>query len=471
MNILEAPVMMENHDQALQAWQQAGIQQAVLVHVDAHIDFGWIPQADLDEIDPDAPQPMLNPLVISRRTMLTIGNYICPAVWQGIVRKFYWVVPEASMSSRRGRRFIVRQLKRLVPGSAGKPVRVQAGALRCELAGCELIVCTLGALERINEPVLLDIDVDFLLTPRIWNDLEPGRLPWIMPEELLKRLSEKTAVVRMLTIAYSVEGGYTPLRFKYLGDELAQLSAGKEPVTAALKRRALAHERRGQWQQAGALYCQAGTCDPSDASIPYTLCSLFLEQGVGDVGSAAAGYRRCVALDRSYATSYNNRGILYLQQGRIERARKAFTDFLEIDGQNPSVFNGLGHICLAKKNYSQAAGWFDRCLAQERTHAAALLGKALALMQAGSPAEAVTLLEELARLRPDDPQSYYWLGRICQRRNNVTAAADRFKQAVMRGWTGPGIHVRLAWLCLQRRMFVRCREECCRAIEEWLVCR
>lgn len=466
MKIAEAPVLMEDHDKALAAWQRAGVRQSVLVHVDAHIDFGWIPGTDLDEIDPQAPQPMLNPLITPRRRMLTIGNYIYPAIKQGIVKKFYWVVPEPTFSSVRGRRYILKQLQLLSRCGDSAAPTIRSGVICCRLAGCELVVCTLGSLEVIGEPVLLDIDVDFLLTPQVWNDLDPHRLPWIMPEELWERLSGSIADVRLLTIAYSVEGGYTPLRFKYLGDDLAQLSRGKQPATAALKRQALAFERRRQWAQACAVYRSAAEADPHDASLAYTLCALFLQHRVGDRVTAAGNYRRALILDRTYTTSYNNRGILYLQQGKTDRALLAYREFLAIDGGNPSVFNGLGHVFLEQKRFSEALTWFDRCLAEESTHAAALLGKALVLIQQGGVGEAVVLLEGLSRLKPDDAQSFYWLGRIYQRQHRLAAACDCFKQAVMRGWAGPGIHLRLAWLYLRRRMFLRLREECLRALEE-----
>ena len=50
---------------------------------------------------------------------------------------------------------------------------------------------------------------------------EHGALPWCWPDELVSRLRAKRLRAELATIAYSVEAGYTPLRWKYLGDELA----------------------------------------------------------------------------------------------------------------------------------------------------------------------------------------------------------------------------------------------------------
>ncbi len=43
---IEQIVMMENHDDAYHAWKKAGFRDRIVIHVDAHIDFGWIAERD-----------------------------------------------------------------------------------------------------------------------------------------------------------------------------------------------------------------------------------------------------------------------------------------------------------------------------------------------------------------------------------------------------------------------------------------
>ncbi|MFZ6016554.1 MAG: hypothetical protein ACOYU0_02855 [Nitrospirota bacterium] len=62
-----------------------------------------------------------------------------------------------------------------------------------------------------------------MLTGSIWDGTNPKRTPWILPERLVERLTLKGITVDILTISYSVEGGFTPLRYKYLGEELCLL--------------------------------------------------------------------------------------------------------------------------------------------------------------------------------------------------------------------------------------------------------
>src|SRR5271156_61451 len=74
--------LMENHDQAYYAWRDAGVRDGVLVHIDAHHDM-WC---------------------IEDNRCITIANFICPALREGIVREAYWVVPDRSLKDTHGRR-------------------------------------------------------------------------------------------------------------------------------------------------------------------------------------------------------------------------------------------------------------------------------------------------------------------------------------------------------------------------------
>ena len=59
--------LMENHDQAYFVWKDAGVRDKILVHVDAHDDLSWV--AD--------------------RSSLNIGNFICQALKEGMVREIF----------------------------------------------------------------------------------------------------------------------------------------------------------------------------------------------------------------------------------------------------------------------------------------------------------------------------------------------------------------------------------------------
>jgi Tfp pilus assembly protein PilF len=481
VNLPKQIVMMEDHDKAYYAWKQRGVRERILVHVDAHIDFGWVPEIDLDEIGPGAFDPskaakeglLLNPFLKSRKKMVNIGNYIFPAIKEGMIKKFYWVVPQKSWQSARGKKYITKQLKQLLKikrCSGGELARTDEN-LSCRIMGIEVVVCCLESLTRIEEPVLLDVDVDFMLTDRIWDDLNPQRRPWIFPQELFKMISGKINDIDILTLAYSVEGGFTPLKFKYLGDELRllfedKLSAGTLKIMQ-YKRKALDLEKEKKRADAIQAYKEILSIDDSDASVYFNLALLCMEVGSKNEKIAGLYYNEAVRRDRSYASVYNNYGILYLRYNRLPRAQREYKKFLKLDQDNPDVFNGLGHISLTQKRYTAAGEFFDRCLAFRKDHPEARLGKAIVNFKQGRLNEAQELFTGFKNDYPDEAESYWWLGCIAQKKGEVSSAVDYYKYAVMKGGEGPLVHLKLACHYLSRSFYYRAFEEVKRSLRSW----
>ena len=137
--------VMENHDQAYCIWRDAGVKDRILVHIDAHHDMWWIDD----------------------NRSITIANFICPALKEGLVREVYWVVPDATWESFAGRRALRKHLARIRKGfkSPEKP-RFEARRVTATILGKRFVICSLDTLPRFAEPVLLDIDTDYLVIPR-----------------------------------------------------------------------------------------------------------------------------------------------------------------------------------------------------------------------------------------------------------------------------------------------------------------
>ncbi|MCU0651150.1 MAG: tetratricopeptide repeat protein [Candidatus Omnitrophica bacterium] len=458
-------VMMEDHDKAYLAWKERNVADRILVHIDAHIiDSGtYVGKTAVS-------MPLLNPYLKPRKKMVNIGNYICPAMMEGMVKKFYWVVPDKSWQTARGRRHISRQLRHIlkVRKYGAGSLEVRRDNIRCRIFDRELIVTTLEKLELINEPVLLDIDVDFMLTPHIWDDLNPRRKPWIFPEELYEKACPRIKNIDVLTIAYSVEGGFTPLRFKYLGDELRLLfdrglSSDSRRVMEH-KKKALLAESLNDYGRAAAEYERALAVDDSDASAYYNLFLNALSRPLASISQARFFYDRALSRDSAYATVYNNYGIAYLRYNRLKKAQREYKKFMGLDRSKAAVLNGLGHVYLGRGKYAQAAECFDRCLAIDKDYPEALEGKAIAAYHAADLDGAQELFAGLCGKGESDAQIYWWLGCIARKKNDTTAAIDYYKLAVMHGGEGPLVHMMLACLYLVRGFYYRAFEELKRSL-------
>ncbi len=479
MNAIKFPdkiVMMEDHDQAYFAWRDAGVKDRTLVHIDAHIDFGWLPDKDLSDIlnvnNPDElqsllkQQPLWNPFKKQKSALVNIGNYIFPALKEGIINKFYWVVPEQSWSGRRGQLFIKNSLLSLlrVKGCADKYLEVSKDYMRCRIFNKDIFVVSLENLPILEEQVLLDIDTDFLLTPFIWDGLNPQREPWILPEQLAAKLVLKKLNADILTIAYSVNGGFTPLRYKYLGDELKVIFEGKAGISLRsvmrLRKEALAHESKGRFESAVTAYESALKNNEKDASIYFNLSFLYLNGKNIDFEKARYFYLKAVETDKSYTCAYNNYGILYRQAGNLKKAREEYEKFLRLDTDNISALIGLGSIALVRKKYNEAGGLFNRVLSLDKDNRQAALAGAIVFFKTGKFDLARQILFKLKDFPSEDKGVIYWcLARLSERACLINDAVAYYKQAVLNQEDGPLVHFLLFRLYLLKGLYLRAFEE------------
>jgi hypothetical protein len=256
----------ENHDEALRFWRESAGADRILVHIDAHHDMWWV----------DAGQ------------RVTIANFITPALQEGILREIYWVVPGGSWESAENRRQIFHHLHRLHEELPIRPARLEVARdhISTTLFGKPLHICSAEGLPKFGESVLLDLDVDYLLFPRVTygtGDPHP-QLPWRWPADLVQILAARGVQSDLVTIAYSIEGGYTPLRWKYLGDELeVRLEANGSSETARgmdLVRTGAESAASGDRAAAEQEYVEAAALLPHLAAPLWHLAFFILTAGV-----------------------------------------------------------------------------------------------------------------------------------------------------------------------------------------------
>lgn len=184
---------MEDHREAYFFWRDLGFKGATSVHVDAHLDVCAFHLPGYAGI---------------RQPEVHCGNYLLPAMAEGIVSTLVWVVPDHLPGSDL-LAFVRREVSAWLHPTLSEYHSWQAreGRVEGRLRGCCFVVCRSDALPALEGPVLLDIDVDYYLGPR--DEV------WQAPEELATHLAALRPAA--LTVAYSVEGGYTPHTLRWLG--------------------------------------------------------------------------------------------------------------------------------------------------------------------------------------------------------------------------------------------------------------
>lgn len=449
------PYLFECHDEALHRWRAAGVRNLTLVHVDAHHDLSW-----LDD-----------------EWHLHIGNYVCQALKDGICRAVWWVVPDGTLRSPRARSEVVRQLRQLRREYPGRNGRVRGQAMSATLLGCEMRVCEWHDLPQLRGPLLLDIDTDYLVTGyETFHTGFPGASPWILPQALAARLAPLLPQAAKTTIAYSVEGGYTPLAWKFLADELAERlrpSAAPEKL-ASFARLHEAHRliAEGQYEDADRACAAAGDC----AAAAFAHSISLMRRGA--FAEARAARLHASSFDPAYDTAYASGGLAALEAGKFEEARRAFEDALRLDPLEPHAHAGLARLAADRGQWSDAEraarsalnGGLDapdlhRLLAralERQGRARDAIGALKQSLKAGLHGRATTLgaLAALASTTPTrlpvqdggHARAYATLARLEAGEGHVAGAVAALRLAISGGHRDPSAHARLARLyAVQRR--------------------
>ncbi|MBC5766458.1 tetratricopeptide repeat protein [Ramlibacter albus] len=378
--------LMENHDSAYQVWHDAGVRGRVLVHIDAHHDlYGrWV-------------------LKDGGRSRINIANFVYAAIEEGCFGEIWWVVPDATWSTAKQRRDVVKELKRLDQGrpSDRKPAPVDAGrdVIRGTALGCPVNVCTVDHLPKFTQPVLLDIDIDYLMIPNVgYRDIRwYGVGPWMWPHELLARLEARGVRTDLATVSVSVEGGYTPLQWRYVGDEFVARLQADGPVPWADEMRFAAQAvARNDLDAAKQHYESALASSPNPAAAEYHLAHVLLARG--DEAKARELLASARSRDPAYSTPHNTSALWYLEKGRFRQARVALDRMLALDpsGAHLHVVSGLLH--RVERQYGEAEAALRRAIAADKGCIEAYRALGAVLMDAGRFDDASAMYEQSLKL-------------------------------------------------------------------------
>src|SRR3989449_3878997 len=320
--------VVEDHDEAYHAWKKAGFENKILVHFDAHIDFAWIAPTTETLLEkpslPDMWSPLHRPPFwrLSEKTeeeRTHLGNYIHQAIRAKIVREFVWVYPDDPdlTNQTRAVRSTLEAIAAAAPGLFQLTQAREAGYFEGRIYGRRLLAIPYSAYQAYvpQEEVLLDIDLDFFIIQSLYSRHYPYadvRTPcfWLSPAEFVADLHASGLRYKFVTLAYSVEEGYTPLRLKFLGMELAKrllrsLSEDEECRFEAL-RELFKPSTRKDPESAVRRLEKLIAVHPNDAALRFNLAMLLLEGN--NIPGAAAQYRKAIEDDPTYRTPYNHAG-------------------------------------------------------------------------------------------------------------------------------------------------------------------
>lgn len=257
------------------------------------------------------------------------------------------------------------------------------------------------------------------------------------------QLADRAAAANQLVSAL-YEAPAAPFRAELFDPEFAALfqdalrDAVDRRARDAAERTALAVDaiRSGRFEEARRGLESALTLAPDHPDILYNLALVDLRQGRSD--AALAGFERVLALERTRpeglarelkSQALNNVAVLYFARGDYEVARTAIEDALKLVPNDPRGWFNLG-VTLQKLGQIEP-GYSALRKARDLDRRDVDIARALALADIDRRdwVEAVALLVEGTRERPEDPELWLHLGRAQRGLGNADGALLSFRTA------------------------------------------
>ena len=305
--------LMEDHCEAYGFWKENQVSDAICIHVDTHLDV--MDQGFTEEIlertstcqngaELDAHKaPPLYPW-----GGIHCGNYLYPALVEGVVTHLIWVIPKYMNRTGKMLDFVYQELPNWVDVSLDEFASLRPDGPRVEgtLGGRRFTVCTSDTLPELeSKTVLLDIDVDYY--PDLKDVIQQT------PGELKNELSLER--IDYLTIAYSVDGGYTSLEYRYLGELTQEVFAGDKSEHWEEKAKAVvaADLARAEDDQAYQSLLEADEPD-------WFLAAIKLKDAIARGEDLETAVKLVQDLDPRYQYVDLNEGLVAFRKQEFERA-------------------------------------------------------------------------------------------------------------------------------------------------------
>lgn len=345
--------LFDNHDEAYYLWKKLGLSDIAVVHIDAHHDL----------------------FTKTGLRVPAISDFLRWALREGMVREAFWVIPTPAFETPEALENVRAHLKILTEVENGPQYSFdpekRIGSLTVE--GRKLTVCSTESMPEISAPFVLDFDTDYMLLSEppfsTWHPV-PEK-PWIWPDEVAVQLADLARRAEVVDICYSIAGGYTPPRWKHLGDDLAAIFADDFSEASLLKARAKRQMTEAFLDGNTELYASIREAlekdNPDDASLHYWHSLALL--GKKDTAAAAKAHARAVELDSYYNCSSGYCGLIAEVNADLDGAEKLFREASQLNEKDPLGWYGLGRIALHRGKLAVAREFLTKAASLHNTPA------------------------------------------------------------------------------------------------------
>jgi hypothetical protein len=405
-------VIFEEHSSVLPHWFSAGVANADLVCLDAHLDLQFVDEARIARLRACTSADELrrlespHPSSPDRSCCFGIEDFLLPAVRLGMLRRVIWVAPPRVRGVAASALGALQQMEGVTVEDLESFRRMPGGWLHGRLLGVELLICELPQLPllRLAEPVLLDIDIDYFVNV-------PEDTLWVDPKVVVEWLEGLPRARPELTISRSVGSGFMPLQYRGIADQFGALWE---------QRRADA----GQWHHAPEAGNPAGQGSADD--IVRRISEFRARSKSVDLATLSALRREVEASgagDGPLAIAWISLGLLYAAAGRVDEAAHCDAQSMKQSGGHPSLALEIANLCMAQGDLGGAEPLLQRAARDDETRVIARLQLAEIAFARGDCVEAARQAQAAHEAAPAWPHLLKRLATFTQAGPDATAAA------------------------------------------------
>ncbi len=153
-------------------------------------------------------------------------------------------------------------------------------------------------------------------------------------------------------------------------------------------------------------------------------------QRAGDLGGAITEYQTLLSETAGSAQVYNNLGLLYRAQDRLDDAAREFEHAIAIDPRYSKARNNLGVVRMYQTRHEDAAAAFREARRLDGTNLDAWVNLALAVQAAGDPVAAQRTLVDALSIDARHGPTHYNLARLFELSGDVSRAIEHYERFV-----------------------------------------
>jgi tetratricopeptide (TPR) repeat protein len=207
--------------------------------------------------------------------------------------------------------------------------------------------------------------------------------------------------------------------------------------------------------------------EPRSAAAHQLLGQAYLAQGAVEfLAEAKAEFQQALDLDPGLVWARFYLAKIYLDLGRLDRARQELERGLDIRPDTPHLLSLLGEAHRRIGDPQRSVELNSRALIADPAFTPANYYRALASLDLASDDEAARDLERAVASPHVIPEMYVALGAIHLRRENLEPAAANFRKAIALDPQRPEGHLRLAEVLRRRKAYEQALAELKLALPE-----